>query len=304
MITLKVKYECDSNFTQFLKECNKIKRIAFNLFKESDDRVKVTKMIKESYNINRELVDASVLEFQVGDAYALMKSCKERGQEKMIFGSLHQWKRFNKGIISKKEFQTIKNTLPVLFTGRSNESFGNRKIKLDIGNKQLVFKRTRNDHFDLKLITSNSRWTLLEKLQSFFDYNSTPITYKLGKECVYITFDESILKEKEHEFIKDRIASLDINPNYIAFVIKNYSNGSLIYKSIYDISELNKTNDKNKKDHEVVEIAKQISNFCKHYKVECIGFEKLSMMSKNHGKGRALNKLINNLNSVVDTFTP
>ena len=292
--TLKVKYECDYDFSAFLKECNKIKRIAFSLFKETEDKVKVTKTIKAAYNIDNKLVDASILEFQVGDAYALMKSCKKRGQKKMIFGSLNQWKRLNKGIISKKEFQTIRNTLPVLFTGRSNDSFGNRKIKLDIDNRQIIFKRTRNDHFNLKLITSNSRWKLLEKLQSFFEYNSTPITYKLSKDYIYISFDESILKEKEHEFIKNRIASLDINPNYIGFVIKDHVKDNITHKSIYDISELNKTNDKNKKDYEVVQIAKRISELCKHYKVECVGFEKLSMVSKNHKKGRAFNKLVNN----------
>ena len=123
MTTLKVKYKCDSGFSEFFKECNKIKRIAFNLFKETEDKVKVTKKIKESYNINNDLVDASILESQVGDAYALMKSCKERGQKKLIFGSLHEWKRFNKGIITKKEFLEIRNALPVLLTGRSNESF-------------------------------------------------------------------------------------------------------------------------------------------------------------------------------------
>ena len=294
MTTLKVKYKCDSGFSEFFKECNKIKRIAFNLFKETEDKVKVTKKIKESYNINNDLVDASILESQVGDAYALMKSCKERGQKKLIFGSLHEWKRFNKGIITKKEFLEIRNALPVLLTGRSNESFGNRKIKLDIENKQIIFKKTRKEHFNLKLITSNSRWRLLEKLQSFFDYNSTPITYKLGEDFIYISFDESILKEKEHDFIKGRIGSLDVNPNYIAFVIKDYSDDSIVFKSVYDISELNKTNDKNKKDYEVVQISKRISELCKHYKVECVGFEKLSIVSKNHERGRAFNKLVNN----------
>lgn len=294
MTTLKIKYECDSDFSAFLKECNKIKRIAFSLFKETEDKVKVTKIIKESYNINRELADASILEFQVGNAYALMKSCKERGQKKMIFGSLNQWKRFNKGIITKKEFQTIRDTSPILFTGRSNDSLGNRKIKLDIDNRQIIFKRTRNEHFNLKLITSNSRWKLLEKLQSFFEYNSTPITYKLGKDFIYISFDESILKEKDHEFVENRIAGLDINPNYIAFTIKDYKTDSIVFKSVFDICELNKTNNKNKKDYEVVQIAKRISELCKHYQVECVGFEKLSILTKDHRKGKVFNRLVNN----------
>jgi hypothetical protein len=294
MTTLKVKYECDFDFSAFLKECNKIKRIAFNLFKDTEDKVKVIRKIKESYKINFDLVDASIMEYQLNDAYALLKSCKERGLKKLTFGSVGEWKRFNKGIITKQEFKEIKNTRPVLFTGRSNESFGNRKIKLDIQNKQIIFKRTRNDHFNLKLITSNSRWKLLEKLQSFFEYDSTPITYKLGKNFIYISFDESVLKEQDHEFVKNKIGSLDVNPNYIAFVIKDYNDDSIIFKSVYDISELNKTNRKNKKDYEIVQVAKRISELCKHYKVECVGFEKLSMVSKNHKKGRAFNKLVNN----------
>ena len=116
----------------------------------------------------------------------------------------------------------------------------------------------------------------------------------MGKNFIYISFDESILKEKDHEFVENRIAGLDMNPNYIAFIIKDYKTDSIVFKSVFDICELNKTNNKNKKDYEVVQIAKRISELCEHYKVECVGFEKLSMVSKNHKKGRAFNKLVNN----------
>jgi hypothetical protein len=292
--TLKIKHECDSDLTAFLRECNKIKRIAFNLFKIEYDRNVVNKIIKNDYNINYNLVDISILEYQVSNAFDLMKSCKERKQSKMTFGSLLQWKRFNKGIISKEEFNNIKNTQPILFTGRSNESFGNRKIKLDIYNKQIIFKRTKKDHYNLKIITSNSRWKMLEKLQNYFEFNSTPITYKLDNNYIYITFDESVLKEREHHFIDNRIAGLDLNPNYIAFTIRDFNNDSIVHKTVYDLTKLNDTHNKNKKDHEVVEISKSISNLCKHYKVECVGLEKLTMTSKNHNKGRKLNRLLNN----------
>jgi hypothetical protein len=294
MTTLKVKYECDYDLTAFLKECNKIKRIAFNSFKDTQDKTVVTRKIKNSYNINYDLVDASIMEYQIGDAYALMKSCKDRKQSKMIFGSLSQWKRFNKGLITKEEFNNVKNTQPILFTGRSNESFGNRKLKLDVKNKQIVFKKSRKKHYNLKFVTSNSRWKMLKKLQSYFEYNSTPITYKLDNNYIYITFDESILKEKEHQFIENRIAGLDLNPNYIAFTIRDFSDDSIIHKSVYNLSKLNETHTKNKKDHEVIEIAKSISKICKHYKVECVGLEKLTMSPKNHGKGKRHNRLLNN----------
>jgi hypothetical protein len=294
MTTLKVKYECDFDFTPLLKECNKIKRIAFNLFKHTDDKTEVSKKIKSSYNINYDLVDVSILEWQLRDGFSLQESCKERKQSKTIFGSLNQWKRFNKRIITKEEFNNIKNTQPILFTGTSNESFGNRKFKLDIFNKQIIFKKRCKEHYNLRLITSNSRWKMLEKLQNYFEFNSTPITYKLDNNYIYITFDEKILKESEHQFIEGRVAGLDLNPNYIAFTIKDFNNDSIIYKSVYDLTKLNDTHNKNKKDHEVVEIAKSISNLCKHYKVECVGLEKLTMSPKNHNKGRKLNRLLNN----------
>lgn len=293
--TLKVKYECDADLTPFLKECNKIKRIAFNLFKkEKPDITHVTRKIKSSYNVNYDLVDASILAAQVGEAFNLYKSYKERGQNKIIFGSLNLWKRFNNNIITKEEFNNIKNTKPIFFNGGRNEILGNRKIKLDISNKQIIFKKRRREHFNLKLITSNSRWKMLEQLQNYFLVNSTPITYRLDNNYVYIMFDEAVLKKSDHQFIENRIAGLDLNPNYIAFTIRDFNDDTIIHKSVYDLSNLNQTHNKNKKDHEVVEIAKSIANLCKHYQVECVGLEKLTMNTKDHGRGRKNNRLINN----------
>jgi IS605 OrfB family transposase len=134
---------------------------------------------------------------------------------------------------------------------------------------------------------------MLEKLQSYFEFNSTPITYKLDDNHIYIIFDESILKEREHHFIENRIAGLDLNPNYIAFIVREFNNDTIIHKNVYDLTKLNETYYNNKKDHEFVEIAKSIANLCKHYKVECVGLEKLTMTPKDHGKGRYLNRLLN-----------
>lgn len=295
MITLKIQYTKVSDFTSFLKECNKVKRIAFNLFKEKEDKTYVTRKIKNNYIINHNLVDSAILEYQVNDAYALYKSTKALNNKTTIFGSLLHWKRFNKGIITKEEWQTIKDTQPVLFTGRSNEIFGNRKFKLDINNKQIIFKKSRNEHFNLKLITSNSHLEMLEKLQLLFETSSTPITYKLDNKYIWISFDESILKDKEHAYKENRIGSLDLNPNYIAFTIQDFDdNSDTVYRAIYDLTRLNNTFNKNKKDYEIVQIAKQISKLCKHYNVEIVGLEQLVISSKNHNKGRKLNRLINN----------
>jgi hypothetical protein len=296
MTTFKIKHKCENDLTLFLKECNKIKRIAFNISAENNNKTYITRKIKSSYNLNYDLIDATIIEFQVSDALTLRESIKTRKSKKSvktIFGSLKEWKRFNKGLISKEDFNNIKNTQPIIFIGRKNEKQGNRRFKLDINNKRIIFKRRFGSHFTLELKTSNSRWKMLEKLQNYFEFNSTPITYKLDNNYIYITFDESILKEKDHQFIENRIAGLDLNPNYIAFTIRDFNTDDIMYKNVYDLTKLNNTHNKNKKDHEVVEIAKSISNLCKHYKVECVGLEKLTMITGNRGKGKKLNRLLN-----------
>lgn len=233
-----------------------------------------------------------MLESIIKDAEGLFKAQKEleRENKTLTFGSKKEWKRYNSGLISLEEFNKIKNTQPMLFVGRANETMGNRKIKLS-GNK-IIFKQSRNNHHVLNLFTSKNRFRILEKLQTV----KIPITYRLGQNHIWISFDESVLNESKHTFVENRIGSLDLNPNYIAFTIQDFQKdeSKIVHRSIFNLTELNKTFNKNKKDHEVIEISKTISNLCKQYKVEIVGMEKLDMVSKDHKKGKYLNRLINN----------
>ena len=295
MTTLKIKIETDSNFTPLLREGNKIVRIAFNLFKKREIIInQAIKIIKEEYKIDYDLVDASMIEMFVNDAYGLFKSYKETSRDKIIFGSLKEWKRYHKELISKEEFNKIKNSKPLLFIGRSSDVKGNRKFELF--KNGIIFKPNRHNHHILKLKTTNSRLKMLQRLQIISETTKTPITYRLNQDYVWITFDESILKEKDHEFIENRIGSLDLNPNYIAFTIQDFEDNTptQIYKTVFDLTELNKTFDKNKKDYEIIHISKTISELARHYKCEIIGLEQLTMTSKDHKKGKRLNRLINN----------
>jgi len=137
---------------------------------------------------------------------------------------------------------------------------------------------------------------MLKKLQNISETTKTPITYHLNDEYIWITFDESVLKEAEHKPIQNRIGSLDLNPNYIAFTVQDFKGeeSSVIHKQVFDLSTLNKSPNNNKIKYEVLEISKSISNLCKHYQVEVVGFEILEMVKKDLGRGRYLNRLINN----------
>ncbi len=233
-----------------------------------------------------------MMEWFIRDAEGLFKAQVELGRDHktLTFGSRKDWNRYHAGLISLKDFQKIKNSQPLLFTGAKNEKGGNRKIKLS--GRDIIFKERFGRHHTLKLSTTNSRFKMLEKLQTVF----TPITYRLNNEYIWITFDESVLKEQDHKFIENRIGSLDLNPNYVAFVVQDFSgeDSEIIHRSIFDLVDLNKQKNNDKKKFEVLEISKKISKLAKHYKCEMVGLEKLDMKSKDHKKGKRLNKLINN----------
>lgn len=297
MITLKLKYQSDSDFTSLLKEGNKIVRMAFNLFKKRT--CKQWDIISElkTRNINYDLVDISMIEFFSADAHDILSSCKKRGQDTVTFGSRKEWKRYHKGLITKEQFNEMKNSRPISFIGRKGDPKGNRKFELDIPNRSIIFKQKRNNHHKLVLQTSSKILKTLEKLQKISETVKTPITYRLSKDHVYVIFDESVLNEGEHEFIENWVASLDLNPNYIALTVQDFKgkdNKKIVHRQVFDLTKLNQTHDTNKTKHELFEVSKTISKICKHFKVEIVGYEKLSMSSKNHNRGKSYNRLLNN----------
>jgi len=279
----------------FLKEGNKIKRIAFNLFKKGYSLSNTIKQIQSSYNI-AEYIDQSTIKFFSQQAEGVYNAYTYKNQKKLIFGSLVQWKRFQKGLITLEEFSKIKNTQLLLFVGSHHDYKGNRKFELDISNNQIIFKQTRSIHHFLKLNTSKRTLKILEKLQVVSETIKTPISYRLSDTHIHVCFDESVLKEREHSFISERIGSLDLNPNYIAFTIQDFNNkgSKIVYKEVINLTALNNNHNTDKSNHELLESSKRIANLAKHYKCEIVGSEKLDMLRKDHGRGKLLNRLINN----------
>ena len=292
MITYKFKFESNETFLPLLSEGNKIVRIAFSLFNKGFNLKTVEDTIKTKYNYNSELVDATMLKFFCQDGDNILKSCKERNQTKMIFGSKKTWKDFIKGNITKEDWFTIRDNRPLSFYGDSNSKFGNRKFELDVENNQFVFKPSRRNRYNLR-VNFGRRYNDLLKIQMLSEQKLVPVSYRLSDTYIYITFDESYLKKEDHSFVKDRIVGLDLNPNYIGFTVVD-GESTIVHKEVVSLVELNKTHNKNKKDFEVIQVAKRLSKLCKHYQVEMVGYEDLNMVSKNHHKGKYLNRLLNN----------
>lgn len=166
----------------------------------------------------------------------------------------------------------------------------------------------------LNLIGVGNRIKILKKLYIHQQLKDIPITYKLDKKYVYISFDESILQEDVVKPIQNRIISIDMNPNYIGWSVLDWKHsdefniidsGIISLKNINDIEQkymkmklpsMSKDrkylNDKRK--HETLEVSKFIVNLAKHYRCECFGIEDLSIKSKDNKQGKKFNKLVNN----------
>ena len=76
------------------------------------------------------------------------------------------------------------------------------------------------------------------------DLKDLSITYKLSTNYIWISFDESILKElyKPYKPIKDRIISIDMNPNYIGYSIVDWKDSesfNIIDNGVVSLKHLN-----------------------------------------------------------------
>ena len=139
------------------------------------------------------------------------------------------------------------------------------------------------------------------------------ITYKLSTEYIWISFDESVLKElyKPYKQIKNRIISIDLNPNYIGYSIIDWKDGetfNIIDKGVISIKHLNdkfnslKTNSSdnkklylnNKRLFETLQVSNFLIDKMKHYRCSIFAIEDLNIKSKDSDKGKRFNRLVNN----------
>ena len=302
MITIKLKLkDKHEEYDCLLKEFNKSVRLAYNCYrknssiKDSD----VEKYLK-SLNIN---LDASFIKQSV------LKAKELKNKEKVIFGGKKNFRDRLKGLISKEEYRE-KRLLPIRVVGSKNDN-GNRKFSLDISNHQIIFKPNRSNHYKLEFISGKNQLKLLKKFQEIYDKNkkSFAFTIELNKNYIWITVDELICKNDSYKSKNNRIASIDMNPNYVALVIQD--NEKIMLKKLYSLKELNDLDKKknyknkenkieyrkylhNKRKFETLEISKNIVDLCKQYHVESFVIEDLSIKSSNKKLGRRFNKSCNN----------
>lgn len=222
-------------------------------------------------------------------------------ENKMIFRRLNFFNR-SKDKISKKEFKENKY-LPIVNYGEKSTN-GNRKFKLDLLNNKVIFKLNRKKHIDLILPNLKNNLTKeLFEIQELMENKQISVTFKIDKDKIFISYEPPV---KEEIILKDnRILGIDLNPNWIGLSILEFKgqNYEIIHKSSIDLTKINKFKT-DKKNYELIIVSKQIINLMKSFNVGNISVEYLNMASKNHNKGKSLNKLLNswNRNLLVDNL--
>ena len=309
MITLKIRYtaerESDNQIiSDYQRQYNNLLHLFYNRLKEG---VSETECKHLQYN-NLDLMKSWFRQSCVKDASYLIKTKNET----VLFGGKFLFKQLLRTNITKEVFKE-KRLVPLcsMGEGRSN---GNRLFRLSENCYSVVFKPSSKQKIKLNLIGVGKRIKNLQKLYIHQQLKDVPITYKLDKKYVYISFDESILQGEIVKPIQNRIFSIDMNPNYIGWSVLDWKSSeqfNIIDKGVISLKNINNVEYEykklklpstsverkylnNKREFETLDVSKFLVDIAKHYKCECFGIEDLTIKSKDNKQGKSFNKLVNN----------
>ena len=319
MITIKLKYKTDEESSAHIQE---YRRQYSSVFKVYFNRLSEGIPSKEILHLklnNVDLIGSAFKGSALQEARTLLKSWdskKSKNKNHLIFGGRKSFLDRIKGNISREELQE-KRLQKLCCVGQA-EKRGNIMFSIQ-EDFNILFKPTRKEHIILEVLDSQkkrySRELKAIYVKSFLE-KKYPITYHLNSEFVYLTFDETILKNenKELESIPNRIMALDLNPNYIGWSIVDWKSSSefkVVKSGIYNFKSLNNKEKEfkdlklssehpkrkylnNKRRTEVFEISKNLINKALYYKCQIFSIEDLNIQTKDSGLGKNFNKLVNN----------
>lgn len=313
IITLKLKYETENNsrILEMIKNYNSIFNLTYNFMFDNSNRS--TKEIITYINSKNNLFLDTY--FKNGAIYDCKTEISKNKDKKIIFGGKKLFFERMDNKISKEEYK-IQKLRPLRVVGASHNK-GNCKFQI-ISKSQILFKPNSKEHFilDLKNIGKNYE-KKLELLKISQDNKELPITYKLSKDYIYVSFDNSIIEKNKFKSTKklnDRVFAIDMNPNYIGWSVvdwKNQNEHNTIKSGVISLKSLNDYDDSlknkgfsseskerkyisNKRRTECVNISYKLCKLANHYKCKIFGVEDLTISNSDKGKGKRFNKLCNN----------
>ena len=302
MITLKIPYISSDEFKSFLtnlrREYSLLVRYSYNRLKEGVLEKDIRVLHKSLNNIDN--LDAWTKQCAINESKQILNKHKDN---KVIFGGKYNTIKYLKGLISKDKYKENR-LLPLNIFGESANN-GNRKFKLDSFNNIIVYKHSRQKHFELIIPKLRGLYKELYNLQE----NIRTYSVKLTDKHILISFEE--IKESI-KLDENRYIGIDLNPEYIGVSVKEDDN--ILYTKLYSVKKLTDKiinlkvsnsvpkfkNLNNKLNHEILEISKDISQLSKQFNCKNIFIEDLSFKGNtfSNRKNKNLwkrNIFINNL---------
>lgn len=312
MITLKIKYTTTEDGLNLIKEYRKqyssVLHYAYNRRYEGVSEKEIEHQISSLNNIP--LIKSYLKRCAVKNATQLLK---DEGEKQLIFGGRKNFIERCKGKITKDDF--LNKRLSKLFIIGESNQHGNRMLVINDDLESFSFKPTIKDKITLSIDGRYKRYkSTLNKLYHLQQDKQISITYQLNDEYVYLTYDETLLNQYiGYQPIKNRIFSIDLNPNYIGWSVVDWKNSSkfeVIKSGVISIKDINdidfglksKSSESkeriyinNKRKFETYEISKLLVDTAKYYRCEVFGLEELDIKSKDTTRGKHYNKLVNNV---------
>ena len=291
MKTISFKVRINEELQKVISEdsriCSAMRRYAFNRLQDGIKQREIYQMIINKFDCNCHLANSALR-----NANALYTINKDK---KVYFG---KYLRFKKGLISKDELKESRDN-GILSEGEMNQK-GNRLFKIEVENNKFLYKRACKEHYDLIIVEklSNKRKQVLSRLQILMTEKKIPVTIRLKKDIIYITYDEKIVENhrKFNNLFTNRVLGIDLNPNYFGISVIEFNhndNFKIIHKEVIDVSIL-QTKSKDKIKYELYEINHRILRLCKQWHVGKLACEDLKFNNKKKFWNKSLNKLCKN----------
>lgn len=313
-LTLKIKYSCSDEdskiISSLLQVYNPILRFTYNRVADNPNiSTKELTNLQKEMNNRSESINSHLLNSIQYQAKALYNSRPD--ERAVIFGGRSNFIKRCKNIITKEEWNELR-LCPIYSVGEANQK-GNRLFQiLDINT--ILFKPNKNTHIKVILQNVGKNYAAkLKRLKQLQDQKALPLTFQIDKEYIYITYNNSIFENYNYAIKTNRVIAIDMNPNYIGWSVVDWKDSysfNLVATGMFSLKPLNDYRNSikvastdslsiyvtNKRNYEIIEIAKQLFTICKHYHCESFTIEELSIPSAKDDtiEVRHIRKLINN----------
>ena len=217
-VTLKLKYQTEnsSRIFEMIKNYNSIFNLTYNFMFENENSS--TKSILNYVNSKNNLFLDTY--FKNGAIYDCKGEISKNKEKKIIFGGKKLFLERQNNKITKEEYKIAK-LRPLQVVGAAFNK-GNCKFQI-ISKSEILFKPNSKEHFTLRLESVGRNYEKkLEALKVAQDNKELPITYKLSKDYVFVSFDNSIIEKyrfKPTKKLRNRTFAIDLNPNYIGWSV-------------------------------------------------------------------------------------